>query len=123
MMLKTTVKFFALSAVFAVSSFGVFAQSQIETTSQKTQIQTANLNILPLSEVKEGMRGTARTVFRGSTPEQFNVEILGIVPGAIGPKQDMIVGRISGGEADRTSVFAGMSGSPCLLYTSPSPRD
>ncbi|HNQ15721.1 MAG TPA: hypothetical protein PKM58_09165, partial [Pyrinomonadaceae bacterium] len=72
----------------------------------------AKTEFLPLSEVREGMRGTARTVFRGSVPEQFNVEILGVVPGAIGPKQDMIIGRISGGKADRTFVFAGMSGSP-----------
>ncbi len=61
------------------------------------------------------MKGTARTVFRGSEPEEFQVEILGIVPGAIGPRQDMIVGRISGGGADRTSVFAGMSGSPVYI--------
>ena len=54
---------------------------------------------MPLSEVKEGMKGGARTVFRGSEPEEFNVEILGVVPGAVGPKQDMIVGKISGGLA------------------------
>jgi hypothetical protein len=70
---------------------------------------------MPLSELKEGMRGTARTVFRGSEPEEFNVEILGVVPGAVGPKQDMIVGRLSGGGADRTAVFAGMSGSPVYI--------
>ena len=61
------------------------------------------------------MKGTARTVFRGSEPEDFSVEILGVVPGGIGPKQDMIVGRISGGGADRTAVFAGMSGSPVYV--------
>ena len=70
---------------------------------------------MPLSEVKEGMRGTARTVFRGSEPEEFGVEILGVVPGGIGPRQDMIVGKISGGGADRTAVFAGMSGSPVYI--------
>jgi len=37
------------------------------------------------------------------------------VPGGIGPKQDLIVGRLSGGAADRTSVFAGMSGSPVYI--------
>lgn len=70
---------------------------------------------LPLSAVKEGMRGTARTVFRGSEPEEFNVEILGVLPGGVGPKQDLIVGRLSGGGADRTAVFAGMSGSPVYV--------
>lgn len=71
--------------------------------------------IYSLSEVKEGDRGIARTVFRGSVPEEFNVEILGVVPGAIGPHQDMIIGRLSGTLAERTFVFAGMSGSPVYI--------
>ncbi|MEP7211452.1 MAG: SpoIVB peptidase S55 domain-containing protein [Acidobacteriota bacterium] len=71
--------------------------------------------LMPVGEVKEGMRGIAKTVFRGSEAEEFNVEILGVVPGAIGPKQDLIIGRLSGGGADRTSVFAGMSGSPVYI--------
>lgn len=76
---------------------------------------SAKIKFFPLSELKEGMTGTARTVFRGNQPESFNVEILGIVPGLIGPKLDLIVGRISGGNADRTHVFAGMSGSPVYI--------
>lgn len=68
--------------------------------------------LMPLSEVRAGMKGVSKTVFRGNRAEEFNVEILGVAPGMIGPQQDMIVCRISGGEADRTAVFAGMSGSP-----------
>lgn len=70
---------------------------------------------MPLAAVREGMRGTARTVFRGTEPEEFNVEILGVLPGGVGPKQDLIVGRLSGGPAERTAVFAGMSGSPVYI--------
>lgn len=70
---------------------------------------------MPVSEVRAGMKGTARTVFSGTEPKEFNVEILGVAPGMIGPQQDMIIGRISGGEADRTFVFAGMSGSPVYI--------
>lgn len=70
---------------------------------------------MPVSEVKEGMRGTAQTVFRGAEPEEFKVEILGVVPNYIGPKQDMIIGRLSGANAERTFVFAGMSGSPVYI--------
>lgn len=84
------------------------------------QFQTAStvngpLQIMPVSEVKEGMRGTAQTVFRGAEPEEFKVEILGVVPNYIGPKQDMIIGRLSGANAERTFVFAGMSGSPVYI--------
>jgi len=75
----------------------------------------ARTSFLPVTEVKEGMRGVARTVFRGSEAEEFSVEILGVVPGAIGPRQDLIIGRISGGGAERTAVFAGMSGSPVYI--------
>ncbi|MFM9905646.1 MAG: hypothetical protein ACKVQJ_13870 [Pyrinomonadaceae bacterium] len=71
--------------------------------------------IFRLSELKEGMRGTARTVFHGTKSEEFNVEILGVIPNWIGPRQDMIVGRLSGANAERTFVFAGMSGSPVYI--------
>ncbi|MGE3465672.1 MAG: hypothetical protein AB7J13_01960 [Pyrinomonadaceae bacterium] len=71
--------------------------------------------VMPVSEVREGMTGTARTVFRGSKSEEFNVEILGVIPNWIGPKQDLIVGKLSGANAERTFVFAGMSGSPVYI--------
>lgn len=75
----------------------------------------AEPQLFPLSEIKEGMRGTAKTVFHGTASEDFNVEILGVMPNWIGPKQDMIVGRLSGANAERTFVFAGMSGSPVYI--------
>ena len=104
------------NARFAASFFavcltasGVFAQFQ------KVAEVKAETRIFPVSELREGMRATARTVFRGSKSEEFNVEILGVIPNWIGPKQDMIVGKLSGANAERTSVFAGMSGSPVFI--------
>ncbi len=108
-------KFTAAFLLCLVFSFGVFAQMQAKNTITTNPNVNSKTQFFPLSELKEGMKGTAWTVFRGSEPEEFQVEILGIVPGAIGPHQDMIVGRISGGGADRTSVFAGMSGSPVYI--------
>ncbi len=104
--------FFLLISTFSVSSY---SQLQGVANVNSSSSVTTNPQLFPLSELKEGMHGIARTVFRGNKPEEFNVEILGIVPGGIGPKQDMIVGRLSGGGADRTSVFAGMSGSPVYI--------
>jgi hypothetical protein len=94
---------------------GIYAQSAGPSIAKTSGSANATIPFFPLSELKEGMKGTARTVFRGSEPEEFNVEILGILPGGVGPKQDLIVGRISGGGAERTSVFAGMSGSPVYI--------
>jgi hypothetical protein len=75
----------------------------------------SGVRLMPISELREGMKGKALTVFHGNVPEEFGVEILGVLPGAIGPKQDLIIGRLSGGPAERTAVFAGMSGSPVYI--------
>ncbi len=101
-----------LACGFLISVSG---QTKVNYGTEKTSKKNQSPQFFPLSELKEGMTGTARTVFSGSTPENFNVEILGLLPDAIGPQQDMIVGRISGGGADRTQVFAGMSGSPVYI--------
>lgn len=108
-------KFFAVSLIIFAFGTSIFGQAQAKNSTVSAVSKTSNVSIMPLSEVKEGMRGTARTVFRGTVPEDFNVEILGVLPGAVGPKQDLIIGKISGGQADRTFVFAGMSGSPVYI--------
>lgn len=108
-------KFFVSLVVVLSLCLSAFGQTQAVSVKKNNPAVSTNGSFFPLSELKEGLRGTARTVFRGSEPEEFSVEILGIVPGAIGPKQDMIIGRLSGGGADRTAVFAGMSGSPVYI--------
>ncbi len=70
---------------------------------------------LPLEEVKAGQKGFARTVFTGSEPQDFEVEILGVLPGYPQPRQSIIIARLSGEHVQRTSVFAGMSGSPVFI--------
>jgi len=105
---------YRLNICLAALIFIVFSvTAQAQTVASSTGI--GGTSFFPVSEIKEGLKGTARTVFRGSQPEEFNVEILGVVPGAIGPQQDLIIGRLSGGQADRTAVFAGMSGSPVYI--------
>jgi hypothetical protein len=106
--------FLTIYVLFLGAFSGVFGQFQTASAGTASA-SAARAGFMPLSELREGMKGTARTVFRGEQPEEFNVEILGVVPGAIGPRQDLIIGRISGGGADRTSVFAGMSGSPVYV--------
>ena len=74
----------------------------------------AALNIMPLSEVKRGMHGTGRTVFDGDKVESFDVEIMGVLENT-GPKQSLILGRLSGGPLEHTGVMQGMSGSPVFV--------
>jgi hypothetical protein len=79
-----------------------------------SQTSPAPQAIFPLSEVKAGMRGVGRTVFSGTRIEEFNVEILGVLENS-GPKQNIILARLSGGPLDKTGVMQGMSGSPVYL--------
>ncbi|MBE0656903.1 MAG: hypothetical protein IH602_04385 [Bryobacteraceae bacterium] len=71
----------------------------------------AQVAILPLSEVKPGMKATGKTVFNGADIQDFDVEILGVLENA-GPKQSIILARLSGGPMAHTGVLQGMSGSP-----------
>ncbi|HVX66264.1 MAG TPA: SpoIVB peptidase S55 domain-containing protein [Bryobacteraceae bacterium] len=57
------------------------------------------------------MKGTGRTVFSGSRVEDFQVEVLGVLDN-VGPKQSLILARLSGGPLASTGVMQGMSGSP-----------
>jgi len=70
--------------------------------------------IFPLKDVRAGQHGVGRTVFSGSRVEDFQVEILGVLEN-IGPKQSIILARLSGGPLAQTGVMQGMSGSPVYI--------
>ncbi|MEO8595994.1 MAG: SpoIVB peptidase S55 domain-containing protein [Candidatus Solibacter sp.] len=74
----------------------------------------AQTAILPLKDVKPGMRGIGRTVFDGSKIDDFQVEILGVLDN-VGPKESLILARLSGGPLEHTGVMQGMSGSPVYI--------
>src|ERR1043166_800770 len=74
----------------------------------------AATGFFPLQDIKAGMRGIGKTVFSGDRIEDFQVEILGVLEN-IGPKQSLILARLSGGPLQTTGVMQGMSGSPVYL--------
>ncbi|MCU1270861.1 MAG: hypothetical protein JWN74_2155 [Acidobacteriaceae bacterium] len=99
---------FALTAVVVYSvvlSFLTFAQKSYAQTAKPVQT-------IPVSQIHQGMRGVAYTVFQGTKPEPMEVEVLGILKNANGPKGDVILVRLGGAKAEYTGVVAGMSGSP-----------
>lgn len=67
---------------------------------------------IPVSQIHAGMKGVAYTVFQGTKPEAMDVEVLGVLKNANGPKGDVILVRLGGTKAEYTGVVAGMSGSP-----------
>src|SRR5271157_3960580 len=76
---------------------------------------TVSQAIIPLSQIHEGMKGTALTVFQGVKPESMDVEVLGVLRNVNGPKGDIILVRLHGTKVEYTGVVAGMSGSPVYL--------
>ncbi|MDA0323223.1 MAG: hypothetical protein O2923_10990 [Verrucomicrobia bacterium] len=65
-------------------------------------------------ELKSGMKGYGLSVFKGTRPERFEVEILGVMKNTF-PGQDMILIRLSGANLELHKVIAGMSGSPIYI--------
>jgi hypothetical protein len=60
------------------------------------------------------MHGVGRTVFSGNNIEEFQVEIIGVLDN-IGPKESLILARLSGGPLEHAGVMQGMSGSPVYI--------
>ncbi len=72
-------------------------------------------DILPLSEVKPGMKGYGRTVFSGTAPEKFEVEVISVLRN-FRPNQDLILIKTPNHpRLDAARTVAGMSGSPIYL--------
>jgi hypothetical protein len=76
---------------------------------------TDDATIFPLSDVKPGMKGVAYTIFEGDQVEKMDLEVIGVLHNAVGPKLDVILVRLLGDKVQQTGVVAGMSGSPVYI--------
>jgi hypothetical protein len=61
------------------------------------------------------MQGYAYTIFAGDQVEKFDLEVIGVMPNFLGPRQSIILVQLKGPKVERTGVVAGMSGSPVYL--------
>jgi len=91
---------FFVSLILAVSVCPRFAAGQIA--------------IYPLRDIRAGQHAIGKTVFQGNKIEEFQVEILGVLEN-VGPRQSVILARLSGGPLAQTGVMQGMSGSPVYI--------
>jgi len=69
---------------------------------------------MPVSDIHPGMKGYGLTVFQGTTPERFDVEVIDVLKN-FRPKQDLILVKTKHPRLEITKVVAGMSGSPIYL--------
>ncbi len=71
-------------------------------------------DIMPLSQVKPGMKGYGLTVFEGTTPSRFDVEVIDVLHN-FRPGTDMILIKTAHPRLEAAKVVAGMSGSPIYI--------
>ncbi|QJR21707.1 hypothetical protein BREVNS_0957 [Brevinematales bacterium NS] len=74
----------------------------------------AALDVLPLSEIRPGMKGTGYSVFSGWDPVPFEVEVIDVMQGTT-VEETLILARLSGQKLEQSGVVAGMSGSPVYI--------
>ncbi len=70
---------------------------------------------MPLTEIRAGQHGEVWTVFQGTTPEPFAVEVTGVVLNALGPGKSIILCRLTDPRVQDMGAVAGMSGSPLYI--------
>lgn len=77
--------------------------------------QPAHAPVLPLSELKPGMKGEVWTVFRGTQSEPFAVQVTGVLQNALGPGKSLILCELTDPRVQPMGAVAGMSGSPLYI--------
>src|SRR3954468_22411411 len=70
--------------------------------------------IMPLSQVRKGMKCTGLSVVQGTDISSFDVEVLDGVSGGGRARQPLILVRVSGPAVDATGIAEGFSGSPVI---------
>ncbi len=69
---------------------------------------------MPVADIKPGMKGYGLTVFQGTKPERFDVEVIDVLSN-FRPRQDLILIKTKHPRLDVAKVVAGMSGSPIYI--------
>ena len=74
----------------------------------------AAVDIMKLSEIRPGMEGEGKTIFKGSTIESFKFKVLGVLDKFVSDK-NLIIAELFAPELTDGGVIAGMSGSPVYI--------
>ncbi|MFK7992126.1 MAG: SpoIVB peptidase S55 domain-containing protein [Sandaracinaceae bacterium] len=75
------------------------------------QVRSPDTRLIGVEEITPGMRGYGLTVFRGTQPTRFDVEVIDVLH-QFRPDQDLILVRTDHPILDSAHVVGGMSGSP-----------
>ncbi|HEX6245360.1 MAG TPA: SpoIVB peptidase S55 domain-containing protein, partial [Polyangiales bacterium] len=72
------------------------------------------LKLMSVAEIQPGMKGYGLSVFRGSEPERFDIEVIDVLHN-FRPDQDLVLIKTPHPLLDHAGSVAGMSGSPIYI--------
>jgi len=83
-------------------------------SSARAEGKATRPDIMGVEQIKRGMKGYGLTVFEGTTPEKFGVEVIDVLYN-FQPQQELILIKTQHPRLEVAKVVAGMSGSPVYL--------
>jgi hypothetical protein len=76
--------------------------------------RTSRPDIMTVDQIRPGMKGHGLTVFEGTKPEKFGIEVIDVIKN-FRPRQDAILIKTFHPRLDVVNVVRGMSGSPIYI--------
>lgn len=104
----------ALAAALAVSALPVRADDRELPPGAVPAIGGTAVPVIGVDEVQTGQKGYGLSVFSGSEPERFEVEVVGVMRD-VSPGVSYILGKLTGKGLEKSGVASGMSGSPVFI--------
>lgn len=102
------------SSLLALSALGLLASLPLGLKTAEGARSTSRPDTMPVSQIHRGMKGYGLTVFEGTRPERFDVEVIDVLKN-FRPRQDLILIKTKHPRLEVAKVVAGMSGSPIYL--------
>jgi hypothetical protein len=90
------------------------AGDAIASNGERPGKKTNDPNIMPVADIKPGMKGYALTVFKGETPDKFEIEVVDVVRDYL-PGQDAVLFNSPDPRMQHSGIVGGMSGSPIYI--------
>ena len=102
------------SSLLALAALGLLATLPLGLKTARAGSATSRPDTMPVSQIHRGMKGYGLTVFEGTRPERFDVEVIDVLKN-FRPRQDLILIKTKHPRLEVAKVVAGMSGSPIFL--------
>src|ERR1700730_15074914 len=68
------------------------------------RLAAQSTEIIPVSQVQPRLQGYAYTIFAGDQIEKFDLEVIGVMPHFLGPRQSIILVQLKGPKVEHTGV-------------------